>query len=184
MIYPVFALASLATALPQVVRPPFQVGQRIVTTSGTVVGQASSWQPNVSEYLGIPYARPPVEQLRFAAPKAFKSNGTIQATKFSPDCPANVASAPGSKIEYNSVAQTIGGILGQAGDEFSEDCLTINVWSRPQAGEKAKAVMIWIYVSAKLSYRLYQMRLTGSTGWWLQYRKFTISSIQRCTSSE
>jgi carboxylesterase type B len=34
------------------------------------------------------------------------------------------------------------GILGQAGDTFSEDCLTINVWTKPQTGEKAKAVMV------------------------------------------
>jgi cholinesterase len=34
---------------------------------------------------------------------------------------------------------------GQAGDTFDEDCLTLNVWSKPQGGEKAKAVMVWIY---------------------------------------
>jgi carboxylesterase type B len=35
--------------------------------------------------------------------------------------------------------------LGQAGDTFSEDCLTLNVWTKPQTGEKKKAVMVWIY---------------------------------------
>jgi carboxylesterase type B len=34
---------------------------------------------------------------------------------------------------------------GQAGDTFDEDCLTLNVWSKPQSGDKAKAVMVWIY---------------------------------------
>jgi cholinesterase len=34
---------------------------------------------------------------------------------------------------------------GQAGDKFNEDCLTLNVWSKPHSGEKAKAVMVWIY---------------------------------------
>jgi cholinesterase len=33
----------------------------------------------------------------------------------------------------------------QARHEFSEDCLTINVWTKPQTGEKAKAVLLWIY---------------------------------------
>jgi len=33
--------------------------------------------------------------------------------------------------------------LGQVGDVFSEDCLSINVWTKPQTGEKKKAVMIW-----------------------------------------
>ena len=34
--------------------------------------------------------------------------------------------------------------LEQQGDTFSEDCLTLNVWTRPQVGEMKKAVMIWI----------------------------------------
>jgi hypothetical protein len=29
--------------------------------------------------------------------------------------------------------------------DSSEDCLTLNVWTRPQFGEKGKAVLIWVY---------------------------------------
>lgn len=101
--------------------------------------------PEVSEYLGIPYAEPPLGPLRFAAPKPFTGDTNINATKFSPDCPANVASPKGASITYESISATVGAILGQAGDEFSEDCLTINVWSKPQTGERGKAVMIWLY---------------------------------------
>ena len=35
--------------------------------------------------------------------------------------------------------------ISQAGDTVSEDCLTLNVWTKPQTGEKAKAVLFWIY---------------------------------------
>jgi cholinesterase len=35
--------------------------------------------------------------------------------------------------------------LMQLGNPVSEDCLTINVWTKPQVGEKKKAVMVWIY---------------------------------------
>ncbi len=35
-------------------------------------------------------------------------------------------------------------VLGQIGDRFSEDCLTLNVWV-PSGGEAKKAVMLWIY---------------------------------------
>jgi cholinesterase len=28
---------------------------------------------------------------------------------------------------------------------YSEDCLTLNIWTKPQSGSKSKAVMIWIY---------------------------------------
>jgi cholinesterase len=34
--------------------------------------------------------------------------------------------------------------LGQIGDRFSEDCLTLDVWV-PSGGESKKAVMVWIY---------------------------------------
>lgn len=35
-------------------------------------------------------------------------------------------------------------ILGEIGERFSEDCLTLNVWV-PGGGEANKAVMLWIY---------------------------------------
>ncbi|KAF2404882.1 carboxylesterase [Trichodelitschia bisporula] len=137
--------APLALAAPQAPASAFRPGGPVVTTSGHIVGQASSWQPSVSEYLGIPFAQPPVGPLRFAAPKPFNNKGHISATKWGASCPANVASPPNSTITYTSVAATVFGILGQAGDTFDEDCLTLNVWSAPGKGEKAKAVMIWIY---------------------------------------
>jgi len=28
---------------------------------------------------------------------------------------------------------------------YSEDCLHLNIWTKPQIGEKAKAVLVWIY---------------------------------------
>ena len=28
---------------------------------------------------------------------------------------------------------------------MSEDCLTLNVWTKPQTGEKRKAVLLWIH---------------------------------------
>ena len=29
--------------------------------------------------------------------------------------------------------------------QWFEDCLTLNVWTKPQTGEKKKAVLVWIY---------------------------------------
>lgn len=44
-----------------------------------------------------------------------------------------------------SAIQVVTSILSQTTDTFSEDCLTLNVWTKPQVGEKKKAVMIWIH---------------------------------------
>jgi carboxylesterase type B len=58
------------------------VGEPVKTTSGTVVGHAAAIRTQVSEYLGIPFAKPPVGKLRFAAPEKFKGNSTIDASKY------------------------------------------------------------------------------------------------------
>lgn len=59
------------------------------TESGAVIGKIEVL-PNgksVYEYLGIPYAEPPVEGLRFAAPKPIKPwTGIKQATEFGATC--------------------------------------------------------------------------------------------------
>ena len=61
----------------------WKVGQGVKTTSGTMIGQASSWKPEVSEYLGIPFAKAPEGELRWAAPQAITdSSKTINATKY------------------------------------------------------------------------------------------------------
>ena len=41
---------------------------------------------------------------------------------------------------YNILAE-----LGQVGDDQQEDCLYVNVWSKPQTGSSLKPVLVWIY---------------------------------------
>ena len=35
-------------------------------------------------------------------------------------------------------------MLGK-GNKYGEDCLGLNIWTKPQTGEKAKAVLIWVH---------------------------------------
>jgi hypothetical protein len=55
------------------------IGQAVKTTSGTIIGHAAKTAKNVSEYLGIPYAKPPLGDLRFAAPQRYRSDGNFSA---------------------------------------------------------------------------------------------------------
>jgi carboxylesterase type B len=65
----------------------FTVGAAVNTTNGPVQGQASALRPNVSEYLGIPFAQPPVGDLRFAAPVAAGTwTEVMNATSFVSRC--------------------------------------------------------------------------------------------------
>jgi hypothetical protein len=53
------------------------------TTSGLISGHASSnASAQVSEYLGIPYAEPPVGDLRFAPPVRYSGSSGINGTNF------------------------------------------------------------------------------------------------------
>ncbi|KAG9663134.1 cholinesterase, partial [Aureobasidium melanogenum] len=121
------------------------VGSPVNTTSGLIIGHASKNRSKVSEYLGIPYAQPPLGQLRFAAPRNYSSINIFNASSFSPDCPANIAppstypglTASGRRVYMNFV--------DQVGNPQSEDCLTLNIWTKATTHERPKAVLLWIH---------------------------------------
>jgi len=100
--------------------PPGQVQ----TDKGAVVGQSDG---TITAFLGVPYAAPPLGQLRWRPPQPHAAwSEPFSATALGPAC-----------------AQSEGGI-GQTGP-FSEDCLTVNVWT-PRTGAAAKApVMVFIH---------------------------------------
>lgn len=79
-------------------------------------------------FLGIPYAAPPVGELRFAAPAPVEAwEGARDATQFGKRC-----------------AQLESTTLQNAGSE-NEDCLYLNVWTPDLSPEKKKPVMVWIH---------------------------------------
>jgi para-nitrobenzyl esterase len=95
----------------------------VATAGGAVRGQAAAAGV---EFLGIPYAAPPVGALRWQPPRpAAPWHGTRAATAYGPHCPQ----PPGS--------------FGRA--STSEDCLYLNVFT--PAGSKARnlPVMVWVH---------------------------------------
>ncbi|KAH7353258.1 carboxylesterase [Plectosphaerella cucumerina] len=103
------------------------------TTNGLITGHAASNTTCVVEFLGIPYAKPPVGNLRFAPPERFTGNAAQDASSYGFDCPLT-ASAPVNYPNLTAQAQrVIGYFASAAGTPQSEDCLTLNIWSRPSA---------------------------------------------------
>jgi cholinesterase len=92
----------------------WSIGQSVKTTNGEIKGHSSTWKPDVSEYLGIPYAQPPIGDLRWAAPKAFSgSNKLYEASKFSASCLPNTKMTPNGTITYENFRKTLLGVVGQ-----------------------------------------------------------------------
>ncbi|KFY29232.1 hypothetical protein V493_02478 [Pseudogymnoascus sp. VKM F-4281 (FW-2241)] len=126
----------------------WSVGQKVHTQSGPVLGSAASKAAEVSVYLGIPYAEPPIGDLRFAASQPYFGNASIDGTKFGASCPVSdfFYGKPDTKGKNLSAAglATVAHLSRNKNDS-SEDCLTLNVWTKPQTGEKKKAVVIWVH---------------------------------------
>lgn len=87
-------------------------------------------------YKGIPYARPPVGELRWREPQAPEPwMGVFKADTFSPKCPQDPTSSPLYKKEFYSDPDYL--------REDREDCLYLNIWV-PE-GAKELPVAFWIH---------------------------------------
>ena len=118
-------------------------GATVQTSSGAITGHAAKTKTEVSEYLGIPYAQPPTGDLRFAAPQTYSSSAPITANAFSPDCPQTPPQIkfPGQTPQFDQIVKDFGGGRGNA---QSEDCLTLNIWSKASSNSK-KGVLVWFH---------------------------------------
>ena len=91
----------------------------IKTESGKVEGTVEN---GIMAFKGIPFAAPPVGDLRWKAPQSVKSwDGVLKADKFAP------GSVQNQKLEQ------------------SEDCLYLNIWTTANSDKDKLPVMVWIH---------------------------------------
>ncbi|KAJ4302365.1 hypothetical protein N0V88_002509 [Collariella sp. IMI 366227] len=141
------AVAGLAAADNQCSNGRTKNLINVSTTNGAVTGHVAPGTSCVIEYLGIPYAKPPVGNLRFAAPQPIDSQSAYVAANFGADCPLS-ASKPVDYPDFTPQAQrVINNFASAAGTPQSEDCLTLNIWSHatPKAMAKKKPVLVFFY---------------------------------------
>jgi para-nitrobenzyl esterase len=125
------------------------VAPTVELSSGRLTG--SSEGP-LAVFRGIPYARPPMGALRFAAPELPEPwPGVREATAFGP-------AAVQSAIDVTYVP---GFSLWEGIGATSEDCLTLNVWTPGLTGRRP--VLVWLHGGAFIKGAASQALYDGAT---------------------
>jgi para-nitrobenzyl esterase len=116
----------------------------VATTNGELRGCPAPSEAGVLSFLGIPYASPPIGDLRFAPPQPHPGwAGVRDAVEFG----AQAAQGP----------STMDAVMGTSPKPGVEDCLFLNVWTPSLTGNRP--VMVWIHGGAFLTG-------TGSMPWY------------------
>ena len=110
------------------------------STFGTIKGFVDSATPNVTQFLGIPFAEPPTGSRRWLPAVAKTPVDYIDATTFGPSCPQITTGPPSI---YNSDCREY-----RIDDPTSEDCLSASIWVPAKAVKNPASaklpVIVWI----------------------------------------
>jgi para-nitrobenzyl esterase len=122
------AIASgLAAVLPEPVK----------TDAGMVSGTSAA-APGVRVFKGIPFAAPPVGELRWRAPQPVaRWTDVHRADKFGNVC-----------VQPKGVGRVNVSVDLPDSPAASEDCLYLNVWTAARSASERRPVMFWIYGGA------------------------------------
>lgn len=105
----------------------------VSTDTGDLRGRTTE-DGETASFLGVPYAEPPVGELRWRAPREVRAwAGVREATSFGPSAPQDPP--PPNSLYFGGER------------EFSEDCLHLNVWSGTDAAER-RPVLVWFHFGA------------------------------------
>jgi carboxylesterase type B len=138
-------LALLAIAASGLARADIRTTNPSVTIkNGTLIGSSNN---TVDSFIGIPYAKPPINDLRFRSPQAIDQPlGVVTLPSVAPACIQQKLSSldtTGMPAEAVPLAEAAS---NRPVNGSSEDCLTLSV-QRPaglSAGEKLP-VLVWIH---------------------------------------
>jgi para-nitrobenzyl esterase len=126
MKHTLYALIPLGLTLPFTA---LYAADRVQTANGAIEGTGPQ-SSGVREFKGIPFAEPPVGDLRWAPPQPAKDwTGVRQANQFGPRC----------------MQQSLFGDMGFRSNGMSEDCLYLNVWTPAKSDGEKLPVMVYFF---------------------------------------
>jgi len=104
-------------------------GVQSTIENGTIEG-AYDTKSGLQMYFGIPFAKPPVGNLRWKAPQPLDNwNGILQTKAFGP----------------RAVQAIVFGDMGSRSNGLSEDCLYLNVWTPAKRDTKGLPVLVYFF---------------------------------------
>jgi para-nitrobenzyl esterase len=128
----VLAAAALWLFLFRPPPPGTPIAEPVMTSAGPVLGLE---EQGVDVFRGIPYAAPPVGELRWRAPQPVAAwREPRQAYRFANACPQDGGPIPGLPPERTG-----------------EDCLYLNVWVPAERGEAPLPVIVWFHGGSNLN---------------------------------
>jgi len=107
-----------------------------VTSSGTFAGFVDPTRPDVNQWLGVPYAKPPLGTRRFMPPEKAPDNGALDTKAYKPICLQDTGDKVGNFWELVPEYQNL--------DPENEDCLYLNIWGPRNPATPAVPVIIWL----------------------------------------
>jgi para-nitrobenzyl esterase len=138
-------VAVVGLVIPLAPQAPAANQDAVKIETGLVSGTATG---GVRSFRGIPYAAPPVGDLRWRPPfPPAPWTGVRDGSDYGPECP---------QTQYPN-----GSVYVRPMRPLSEDCLSLNVWTPAKVGERQRLpVFVWIHGGVTRG----RARATSATG--------------------